>query len=295
MRTVLFINAHSRQAEAHIDAVKSYLSSTNCPFTLIKTIVVRELDELQTSIEQLREITDVECVIVGSGDGTIVAILNALRDRPKLVYGFLPLGTSNTFVRSLGLPNDFEATLNIFKGQHVRTVSLGSVNETLFANIIGMGVPTKVADNISDRAKRFFGPLAYLVSGTKELIRHKAFYCTVEADGVTERFYTHHMLVANGAYHGHMEIGMNSSPDTNKLVIVAFGTSKSRWQYLKSITRFGINKHESDKNTLMLSVDHAKITTKPRRKIEADGELVGRTPAEVKVVANAISVLVQKS
>ena len=138
MRTVLFINAHSRQARKRADDVIENLKDIK-KFNIIDVIVVEHLEQIDDYLARLAKIKRLQCVIVGSGDGTIVAVLNALKNRKKIVFGFLPLGTSNTFVRSIGLPLNADDALDVIRKQKIRPASLGSVNDIIFANIAGVG------------------------------------------------------------------------------------------------------------------------------------------------------------
>ncbi len=287
-RTALIINSHSRQAGKHtkrvVHAVKK-LSNIN----LVETIVIEELDALDECLDKLASVKDLECVIVGSGDGTIIAALNTLKDR-KITYGFLPLGTSNTFVRSLGLPQNYKKVLKIIEGDYTRPVSLGMINGVIFANIAGVGLPARVSARISNRTKRYLGPFAYMVSGFWTFLRHKAFFCVITTDERTETFYTHHLLIANGAYHGHLSVSHNASAFNDKLMVVSFGTTKSRWHYFFTMLRFSVKRHESDPNTRIFPITKATLVTEPRRMIEVDAELIGKTPATIEVKKHAIQV-----
>lgn len=289
MRTVLFINAHSRHGDRQSKHVIKIFKD-DPDFDVVSVIIVEELKKLREYLAELRAIKNLECVIVGSGDGTIVAVLNALRNRKNIVYGFLPLGTSNTFVRSLGLPATYKKAMAIIGLQTIKSVTLGSINGVLFPNIAGIGVPSRVADNLTNRMKRYLGPFAYVVSGLRELVRHDAFLCSIYFDGKIEQFYTHHLLIANGKYHGHLPIGKAASLRKNQLVIVAFGITSSRWHYLKSMLGFGFHRHERDQNVRSFPITKAYLTTKPGRRIEADGELISKTPATILVIERAIKV-----
>ncbi len=290
MRTVLFINSHSRRAEKYKSDVINALSDKDSGFELIDVIIVMKLENLDQELKRLKSINKLDCVIVGSGDGTIVAILNALKDRKKIKYGFLPLGTSNTFVRSLGLPPKVPEAIEIICKKRVRQVSLGVIDNVLFANIAGVGLPVRVARNLSNRTKKYFGPFAYLLSGIKEITTHSAFRCIIEDGRKRHSFYTHHLLIANGKYHGHLPVSPDASLFKNQLVVVAFGVSQSRLQYAKSMLHFGLGLHEADPHVLLIPIKKATLVTKPSRNIEADGELIGRTPAKIKILKDAISV-----
>lgn len=289
LRTVLFINAHSRRGNKHCREVIDFFKSQQ-NFEIIDVMVVKRLKRLDEYLEKLADKKSVDCVIVGSGDGTIVAVLNALKRRRNICYGFVPLGTSNTFVRSLGFPPDLKDSLELIAKQKVSQVSLGAVNGRLFANIAGIGMPVSVAGRISNRSKKLFGPVAYVLSGLKEITRHKAMLCDIMYDGRRDSFYTHHLLIANGPYHGHMPVSDQLTLQKDELMLMAVGVGQSRWQYAKSIIRFGFGRHQSDPKVKMFTFKSGRLKTTPVRAVEADGELIGRTPAKISVKPAAIRV-----
>lgn len=260
-----------------------------------ETIIVKNLKMLDFYLKKLRQIKQIDCVIVGSGDGTIVSVLNALKDQKDIVYGFLPLGTSNTFVRSLGIPVTYAKSKKIILDRHTSSVTLGSVNGHLFANIAGLGVPVRVTKNLSNKVKRIFGPFAYVISGVRETIDHRAFYFQITNDHIHESFFSHHVLIANGKYHGHLPVSHDASLFKNQLVLVAFGTSQSRSGYVRSMLRFMLRRHEQDPNVQIIPFERAYITAHPKRGIEADGEMISQTPATVEVVKDAITVFTPKA
>ena len=289
MRTIVFINSHSRQAARNTEAVKKFFSRRSTTFNIVEFIVLEELDDFENSINKLKSYTDIQCIIIGSGDGTIVAILNALKKRRELTYGFIPLGTSNTFVRSLGLSINFMEALDTIGQKHVRQVSLGSINGTLFANIADIGVAAHVADNLTDRVKKYFGSLAYAISGIRELVRHDAIWCEVKIDGKTTEFYTHSLLIANGKYRGPIPVSKDTSAFSDSLTL-GYSDNKSRLQYLRDAFGFILGKTNKRKSLHLMPIQEAVIKTKPVQMIQADGEVIGKTPAKIKVIKNAIRV-----
>lgn len=285
MRTVVLINAHSRKARNLLPQIKDDFAQMD----IAEMVVVRRKSQFPKMYEKLKELK-FDRLIIGSGDGTVTTTLNHLRGR-KVIYGFLPLGTLNTFMVNIGLPLEYAEALEIIKNGKPTKVSLGEMNGRLFTCNAAIGVSTKVAENISDKTKRILGPLGYIVSGTKELIRHKPFECRLVIDDEVMTFKTHQVLVANGRYHGHAPIAKAASVYKNQLVFVAFGTDQSRMHHAKSIAKFALHRHHDDDSTLLLPFRHASLTTTPLRNIEADGEVAGATPVDFQVIPEAISVL----
>ncbi len=292
MKTVIILNSHSRQAGKLIDEVILDLKKQLASHDIVKIIVIKNLKNLNRALDGVSKMKNLECVIIGSGDGTLVAVLDKLKNRSNINYGFLPLGTSNTFVRSLGLPDDYKKAIKIIGKGFTQKVSLGEANGHIFANMAGVGLPVRVSENISNKTKRIFGPLAYMFSGVSNLIFHRSFRCTIKSDNQTINLETHHLLIANAPYHGDLPVTKKASAYNNQLAIISFGTDKSRLRYIKSMLRFGLQNHLTDPDTKILPVKQAKITTYPKRKVEIDGEVATNTPLKVRVLPQAISVFV---
>lgn len=289
MRTVIFINYHSRKSRKHADTAISAIENSN-KFKVVKIIKVRKISSLQSQLKRLSSTRHIDCVLVGGGDGTIDSAINALNNRKNIVFGFLPLGTGNAFVRSLNMPQSIVDVSNNIGTYKQKSVALGDINGVLFANVASIGIPVRVADTISNRTKRFFGPLAYVLSGFRQLIKHNAITCTVNADKTKHSFSTHHLIIINGNYHGNIQVTSKDIVAENELILVAFGVGQSRLQYARSLLWYALTNKPS-KHTKKLSFQSARLKTEPVRDVEVDGEVLSATPATVAVKPQAVKVL----
>lgn len=290
MKTVVLINAHSRKARKLLARIEKDFKEPHNSFDIIDLITVRRKKDFPRIFERIKNLEEMECLIIGSGDGTITSMINQLRGR-DITYGIIPLGTCNTFACNLGLPLDYEEAVERLYQKNPTAVALGEANGKLFTCNAAIGVSGRVAENISDKTKRYLGQLGYVMSGIKELLRHDAFECVLHIGETTKVFKTHQLLIANGRYHGQVPISKAASVFKDQLVLVAFGTGASRWKHLTSMARFALGKHIFDDDTLILPFTHGKLETKPLRNIELDGEPSAATPLEVRVIPNAITVL----
>ncbi|MFW5655216.1 MAG: diacylglycerol/lipid kinase family protein [Roseicyclus sp.] len=79
------------------------------------------------------------CVVAAGGDGTISAVAGALVGT-GIELGVIPLGTFNYFARRCGIPEDFEASIDVIcRGRRGHAV-LGSVNGQIFLNNASLGL-----------------------------------------------------------------------------------------------------------------------------------------------------------
>jgi diacylglycerol kinase (ATP) len=290
MRTIVFINGHSRQAAQHMKLVKRFFAKPDNPFEVVEFIIIDNLNKFGDALKKLQTAKNIGCVIIGSGDGTIVAVLNALKGRKSMLYGFIPLGTTNGFVRSLGIPVSVRRSLTVLSKQHERRASLGKINDTLFANFADLGIPVQVVDNLTDKVKRYLGSFAYAVSGMRELARHEPFWCKVETDNQTISFQTHHLLIANGRHRGLAVVDSVTSAYDDSLTI-AYSTNLNRLEYLKDALGFVTGRTNKREGVHFIYAKKVVITTKPKQPIQADGEIIANTPAHVQVIKDAIRVL----
>lgn len=291
MRTVLFINANSRRARRLAVRVAGDFQVNPGPFDVVETIVVKKLSKMDTHLERLKSIKDIDCVIVGSGDGTIITVINALQAHKNLVFGFLPLGTGNAFVRSLGLPVTYPEAMAILKQQYTRKITLGEANGILIANMAALGLSARMAGRISDTTKKYFGQVAFAITTLRLLATHTSFACDFKYDGKRKKFHSHQLVIANGKYHGPRPISQKASVYNDHLVLVAFGTNQSRLGYLISTIRFLLGIHESHNHTEIIPFKKGSLTTRPVRSVETDGEITTKTPLNLSVKPRIITVL----
>ena len=122
-----------------------------------------------------------DLLVIGGGDGTIHSIINEV-DLDKTTIAILPLGTVNNFARSLGVNSSLKKAISAIAGGKTKQIHLGSVNGHLFTNLSAIGISVKVAQNVSDKSKRFLGRLAYYIQGVYEAAVHKPFMCELMAN-----------------------------------------------------------------------------------------------------------------
>src|SRR6185437_5216445 len=117
----LVVNTHSRQGATLFVEAQRALRERG--FALSETRAVRQPRRLREVVRKL--VADGErLIVVGGGDGTFTTVVDELAYR-DVVLGVLPLGTANTFGRTLGIPLDLEGAVDVIASGRVREVDLG--------------------------------------------------------------------------------------------------------------------------------------------------------------------------
>src|SRR5688500_4179355 len=114
---VLVVNARSRRGQELFREAKARLEQAG--IRLIGAHAVKDPRRLKHRVDQA--VADgAPMVIVGGGDGSLSCSVDFVVDR-DCVFALLPLGTANSFARTLGIPLDLEgAVATIANGRRRR-------------------------------------------------------------------------------------------------------------------------------------------------------------------------------
>jgi len=289
-RVALVINTHSRKAESFFFRVLDELQKSGIEVTA--HFPVRDPEKLEDAVKTA--IADGNnLIIVGGGDGTISALVDYFVNK-DVVLGILPLGTANSFIRSLGIPaNPLEAVKVIAKGK-VERIDVGKVNDTYYANVISFGYTTAIALDLSVRLKRVLGIFAYAYIGVRKTFSSRPFTMEVIHDGKTETFTTYQAIVANGSFYGPTSLDSHATVNSGKLVLLTM-RNMSKFSLLRvwlgtlfgrSLTSYGVHHFSTSELT---------IVTKPQQAVSIDGEVVNYATLKLSLVPEGVQVMVPKS
>jgi YegS/Rv2252/BmrU family lipid kinase len=286
-RAALVVNARSRRGRRHYDGVRQRLAAAG--FTLLGAYPVDRPGELEASLAAAAE-RGPDLLVVGGGDGTIGAAARLLAHR-DIALGLLPLGTTNNFARTVGVPLDIDAAIATLADGKVIDVDLGIAGGTPFANHVGIGLSAEVMLAAPPRLKRVTGRLAYPVTALALLPRHRPVTMTVRADGQTREFLTHQLYVANGGFHAGRPITADANADDRLLVAYPVG-GPARRDLLRDTARNAASGH---RRTLgdepFLATGELWVETDRPAPVEIDGEPRGQTPVQIGLDANALRVM----
>ena len=282
---LLVINDNSRGgkgADAHIAALQAggmTLIRRECP----------KRDHLSSMIQEARN--DVDCVILGGGDGTMSGAAIALRDS-GLPLGILPLGTANDLARTLGLPTDAEGAAAAILGGRTKAIDLGIVNGQPFFNVASVGLTVEITRQLTAATKRRLGPLAYPVLALKVAMSHKRFSAIIRAGASIHRVRTMQVTVGNGRFYGGGAVVHTEAAIDDHMLDVYSLELQSRWRLMVLARAFRSGEHDAIPEVRTLRSPVVEVVTREPRQISADGEIVTLTPARFSVLPAAVTVYV---
>jgi lipid kinase, YegS/Rv2252/BmrU family len=113
---------------------------------------------------------DYDFIVSVGGDGTVNEIISGMVEKSlNIPLAILPGGTVNDFANHLHIPSKTEAFINMLKEMKTMKVDVGKVNQQYFANVIAGGMFSDISFQVSKSDKERFGPLAYYMSGIRQL------------------------------------------------------------------------------------------------------------------------------
>jgi YegS/Rv2252/BmrU family lipid kinase len=284
-RAMLVINATSRRGEAAFEEVRDKLTATG--IELMDAHAVRNPEVMEPIIKAA--IAKAPMVIVGGGDGTLSAAVDHFVGRDT-VFAVLPLGTANSFARTLGLPLDLDGAIEVIVQGRRKRIDLGIIDGDYFANAAALGLSPLIADTVPHGLKRYLGMAGYLIWAARVAFKFRPFKLGITLDdGSVIVSWATEARIANGSHHGGVELIESQRLDSGEMVIQAV-TGKSllhlAWSWFATLFRL----RRRDQTVTEWRGKRMILDAKPRQCISIDGEIAAKTPVVVEVARGAIEV-----
>jgi YegS/Rv2252/BmrU family lipid kinase len=253
---------------------------------------------LSTSISPL--------VIAAGGDGTYNEVANGLV-YSDIAMAILPLGTTSVLAKELNVPEDLESAIHIALHKKAQTVHLGKItftedrlkSQTLsdfnspfvtryFILMAGIGFDAEAVLNTSERIKKISGKFAYIFSGIKTLINYNPSplllrYNSHEISGYSA------IIGKASCYGGDFKITPDANlKDPNFYVFLI--SKKGRMNLLKHALPIILKKNRYySKDINYFKTERIEIDGDAP--IQIDGDYIGRLPAKIEIVTNALKLI----
>lgn len=127
----------------------------------------------------------IETIVCVGGDGTlndVITGLMQLSEKVRPVLGYIPMGTTNDFARTLELTSDIKTAIPQILEHNIQKLDMGKFNGHNFAYIASFGTFTSSSYETPQALKNSLGHLAYVLSGAKELAAIEEYFIKVRMD-----------------------------------------------------------------------------------------------------------------
>lgn len=282
----LIVNAQSRKGQEMFDRACRLLQRRG--LTLASATAVKDPARLAGTVRDAVA-AGAPMVIVGGGDGTISSAVDHLVGSDS-IFALLPLGTANSFARTLDIPLDLEGAVEVIAGGRARRIDLGMIDGDYFANCASIGLAPLIAQSVPQSLKKWLGRPGYVAWAALQMLRFRPFRLAVEGGQGRETIEALEVRIANGAYHGGTEL-VEADVTSGEIVIqVVVGGARAKLLWSWGLSLIG---PEQARGTLReFRGRRFRIATDPPLPISIDGEVLARTPIDASVATAAIRMAV---
>jgi diacylglycerol kinase (ATP) len=296
----VIVNPHAgkRHVGQEIPELERTLLARELPYTLLRT---EGRGDATRFAREAIEAGSRYLVAVG-GDGTVHEVVNGMMGSDgepiasDVVLGVVAAGSGCDFIRTFGLPGDASRACYHLTGDNTYPLDVGRVtyatvggdtDSRYFVNVAEAGLGAAVAGR-AERMSPRLGQSKYFFAFWLTMPTFKLANVRIEADRKTYEGPAYLIVVGNAQYYGGgMKISPRSYPGDAVLDVLVFkGPKTDSFTFLPKIYR---GEHIPHDHIEEFRVKRA-LTIEAERPlpIEADGEILGSTPATFEVVPHAI-------
>ena len=282
-QAVVVVNVQSRRGEEAFEQACDKLGAAG--IKVIARHPVRDPDQMRPIVQ--RAIKDgAPMVIVGGGDGSVSTTIDDFLGSDT-VFAFLPLGTANSFAKTLGVPIDLDGAIDVIANGRRKRIDLGFVDKDYFANAAAMGMSPLIAETVPHKLKKYLGMLGYAIWAIRVAFKFHPFRLYVDDGQKVHRVWATEARIANGSHHGGVELVESARLDSGEIVVQAV-TGRSllglAWSWFATLFKLRAR-------AATVTEFHGRelnIKAKPAQMISIDGELSAKTPVKVGVARGAV-------
>ena len=240
-------------------------------------------------------------IAVAGGDGSVNeavhGIMNAgLADTREVTLAVIPTGTGNDWARTLGITRRPADIARAMAGGRTMLHDVGAIDllgrnpsRRWFINVAGAGYDAYVTERVPRPVP---GALTNLRIALEGLARYRAPRFRISADGETIDGPLLLAFVANAQYCGNrMHVAPTARTDDGRLDVLAV-RELSLLAVWPKLLKLYTGRILGDRAVRHLRAQRVRIETDPPAVIQADGQIVGETPAEFSLLPQALRVVV---
>lgn len=240
-------------------------------------------------------------IVAVGGDGSVNEIVQGiltagLPDTREVTLAVAPQGTGNDWARSLGITRDPSRIAAMLAAGRTMLHDVGFIDfpETSgtrrwFINVAGAGYDAWVTERVPRPVPSAFTYLRVALNGLANY-RSPEFHITAGTETIVGRLLL--AFVANARFCGNrMHVAPTASMDDGLFDVLAV-QELSLLQVLPKLVKLYRGRILGDRAVRHLRTSTVRIATRPPVAVQADGQIVGWTPAEFSVQRQALRVVI---
>ena len=239
-----------------------------------------------------------DVIVAIGGDGTLNEVVGGIvaTGKKDISLGYIPLGSTNDFARSVGIPKNWRRAIRLIVEGAEKEIDVCKFNDDYFAYVAAYGMFAETSCSVSQKLKNKLGHLAYLLLGVKEVFRKNNYHIKIEVDGRliddTYAFLGFGNTKSIGGVLRFKDDVVEMSDGLFEVLLVKY--PKNLWQLSRMLKRFSRSEWQGD-GLEMIHAKKAKVYVENDMLWSLDGEKrILKTDFEVENIPKAIKLRVKK-
>jgi YegS/Rv2252/BmrU family lipid kinase len=244
-------------------------------------------------------------LIVAGGDGTLNEAVNGVFSQTvcspeEITVGVIPVGTGNDWIKTFGIPNEYNGAVKIIKKGHTMRQDVGRITfpennmmkTCYFANMAGFGFDAMVAEKtnrLKDKGRK--GISLYMQALGSSLWNYQTAKTRIVIDGqeIDELIFT--ASIGIGKYNGG---GMMQAPEAvpdNGFFQVTIIRKIGLLGIIRNLAGLYSGEFVKDPRVSTHIASHVSVSAAKNIAGEADGEILGDNKFEIDLLSQKLTVI----
>ncbi len=278
--------------------IQETLNNTSLEYDFVHT------DGKGHAVELAREaaVSGYQLVVAVGGDGTLNEVVNGLVESGRgtdIAMGILNTGTGCDFARFLDIPRDFQLACSRLVNSVKASADVGVVEcqfegqpyRRYFISTASLGFDGEVAEIAEKRPRILHSITSYLMGVIEALGTYQNKDIRLYLDERQEDLCICSMVIANGGFYAS---GIQIVPDANLqdgLFEVMIVGDINKLDLIQTLPKAYLGTHLNHPKIRLEKASRVSIESNDRVLIQADGELLGETPAVFYIIPSALSIV----
>ena len=235
------------------------------------------------------------CIVAVGGDGTVREVISLIENNWSVNLGIIPTGTGNLLAKSLGIPSQPAEALKTLTQGKPKKIDITKVNNHYITLVVGAGIDANIMKNTTSEKKKSLGIFAYCVEGFKQITKLKHSLFILEIDGKKHWKKAIGIIAINRNSYIQAFIPQLKTPEeeNNGLLDICILKAETNSDYFAILRELFSGDYKAENSTIEhYQAKTLKIESIPFVNVQADGDYIGKTPLNIQILPNQLTVYV---
>jgi diacylglycerol kinase (ATP) len=235
-----------------------------------------------------------DVIVAMGGDGTIGAVIRGIAGS-KVSLGIIAAGTENNIAASLGIPEDLKAACALIASGHTRKLDLGQIStrkrkKFYFFMVTAIGLTATLYPEINEIPEGKWSGLKDAIATVLKFKTNPTVFLTLDDESKIE-VETMLVTIANTPVTGAKNLVAPDASMEDGLLDIAVYPGFSKAELLNYFVKSAHEGATPDGRIQRYRARKIKVKTSPKLDVAAEGIILGKGTARIKLLSGALRIL----